>query len=359
MKRYLVLEDGSVFEGEGIGSDNFKCGELVFTTGMSGYQEIITDNSYYGQIILFTYPMIGNAGINRDDFESLTPSLNGLVIGECCEEPSNFRSDASLNEFLKLKNIVGISDVDTRELTRKIREKGVMKATFTDDKSSIDKTLEALLKTEEEKNLVQWVSTTKAFPIPNRGDKIVLIDLGCKHAIIRELSDRGCDIMVVPHSTSAEEIKALRPDGIVISNGPGNPSDNEETLKTIKELVRTVPMLGISLGCNLLALALGGSVNKMKYGHRGNSVPVKKLENGQIKFTSQNHGYEIIEDSLIKQNCVITYRNVNDHSVEGFKHKKYPVVGVQFACEAAPGADDCHYIFDEFCECLQSERGNR
>lgn len=358
MKRYLLLEDGSVFTGEGIGSNQFRSGELVFTTGMSGYQETMTDNSYYGQIVMFTYPMIGNAGINRDDFESLNPSLFGLVLCEACEIPSNFRCDSTLDEFMKLKNIAGIVGVDTRELTRKLRNQGVMKAIFTDEEEKINELLESLKSEDLVKNPVQYVSTSKAFPIPNRGDKIVLIDMGCKHGIIRELSDRGCDIMVVPHNTSVEEIKALRADGIVISNGPGNPCEATQTIETVRQLIGSTPILGISLGCDCLALALGAKVEKMKFGHRGNSVPVKNLETGRIKFTAQNHGYIINEQSLLDHDCTITYKAVNDLSVEGFKHQASSSWGVQFSCEAAPGADDCKYIFDEFTQCIQTERGN-
>lgn len=358
MKRYLLLEDGSVFTGEGIGSNQFQSGEIVFTTGMSGYQETMTDNSYYGQIVMFTYPLIGNAGINRDDFESLNPSLFGLVLGEACETPSNFRCDSTLDEFMKLKNIAGIVGVDTRELTRKLRNQGVMKAVFTDEEAEIATLIETLKTKELVKNPVQYVSTSKAFPIPNRGDKIVLIDLGCKHGIIRELSERGCDIMVVPYNTSIKEIKALRADGIVISNGPGNPSDNLETIETIKQLIGTAPMLGISLGCDCLALALDAKISKMKFGHRGNSVPVKNLKTGKIKFTAQNHGYAIDEQTLVENDCTVTYRCVNDSSIEGFKHNPTNSWGIQFSCEAAPGADDCKYIFDEFTQCIQTERGN-
>lgn len=351
MKRYLVLEDGSIFEGTAIGSDEFKTGELIFTNAMSGYQEMLTDSAYCGQIVVCTYPMIGNVGINRDDFESMIPTLYGLVVSECCEAGSNFRCDQSLNEFMKQKQIPGIAGVDTRSIVRKIRDEGVMKAVFCDDESQLTACVDRLKHTEEEKRLSVKVTTPRPFPIPNRGQKLILVDFGCKYGVIRELSERDCDVLVVPCTSSIEEIMASRPEGIVLSSGPGNPADCTEAIEMIKACQDT-PMLGIGLGAEVMALAAGMKVKKMKTGHHGSSIPVRNLKDGRIQFTSQNHGYEI--DKEVPADCEITYTALNDGSVEGFKYKQQ--MGVCFNLEGAPGNSECSDVFDEFLNLLK-ERG--
>lgn len=353
MKRYLVLEDGCIFEGTAIGSDEFKTGELIFTNAMSGYQEMLTDGAYCGQIVVCTFPMIGNVGINRDDFESMIPSLYGLVVSECCDEGSNFRCDQSLNEFMKQKHIPGIAGVDTRAIVRKIRDEGVMKAVFCDDESQLEVVIEQLKHTEEEKRLSVKSTTPRPFPIPNRGQKLVLVDFGCKYGVIRELSERDCDVLVVPCTSTIDEIMASRPEGIVLSSGPGNPADCTEAIEMIKAC-QDIPMLGIGLGAEVMALAAGMKVKKMKTGHHGNSIPVRNLLDGRIQFTSQNHGYEIDKD--IPADCEITYTALNDGSVEGFKHKQQ--IGVCFNLEGAPGNSECIAVFDEFLNLLK-ERGTK
>lgn len=356
MKRLLILEDGSVYEGIGFGGNNYQMGELIFQTGMSGYQEILSDLSYYGQIVMMTYPAIGNCGINRDDFESLIPNVFGFVVKEYCEEPSNFRSDMSLDEFLKMKNIPAIADIDTREITRKIRDNGVMKAMMADEGADVKAIVDMMKHTELPTGGVAKVSTQKPFPIPSRGKKAVMLDIGTKFAVIREFNERDIDLLVVPYNMSAEKIMELQPDGVILSGGPGSPDEIPETIEATKQLLGKVPLLGIGLGHEVLALALGAKIKKMKTGHHGNSMPVRNLKKNKIEFTPQNHGYDLDESSIDGTGIEITYRALNDDSVEGFTHNKYELISVAFEPEASPGADDLKYIFDEFIE-LMEERG--
>lgn len=356
MKRLLILEDGSVYEGIGFGGNNYQMGELIFQTGMSGYQEILSDLSYYGQIVMMTYPAIGNCGINRDDFESLIPNVFGFVVKEYCEEPSNFRSDMSLDEFLKMKNIPAIADIDTREITRKIRDHGVMKAMMADEGADVKAIVDMMKHTELPTGGVAKVSTQKPFPIPSRGKKAVMLDIGTKFAVIREFNERDIDLLVVPYNMSAEKIMELQPDGVILSGGPGSPDEIPETIEATKQLLGKVPLLGIGLGHEVLALALGAKIKKMKTGHHGNSMPVRNLKKNKIEFTAQNHGYDLDESSIDGTGIEITYRALNDDSVEGFTHNKYELISVAFEPEASPGADDLKYIFDEFIE-LMKERG--
>lgn len=356
MKRLLILEDGSVYEGVGFGGNNYQMGELIFQTGMSGYQEILSDLSYFGQIVMMTYPAIGNCGINRDDFESLIPNVFGFVVKEYCEEPSNFRSDMSLDEFLKMKDIPAIADIDTREITRKIRDHGVMKAMMADEGADVDAIVDMMKQTELPTGGVAKVSTQKPFPIPSRGKKAVMLDIGTKFAVIREFNERDIDLLVVPYNMSADKIMELQPDGVILSGGPGSPDEIPETIEATKQLLGKVPLLGIGLGHEVLALALGANVKKMKTGHHGNSMPVRNLKKNKIEFTAQNHGYDLDESSIDGTGIEITYRALNDDSVEGFTHNKYELISVAFEPEASPGADDLKYIFDEFIE-LMKERG--
>lgn len=356
MKRLLILEDGSVYEGVGFGGNNYQMGELIFQTGMSGYQEILSDLSYFGQIVMMTYPAIGNCGINRDDFESLIPNVFGFVVKEYCEEPSNFRSDMSLDEFLKMKDIPAIADIDTREITRKIRDHGVMKAMMADEGVDVEAIVDMMKHTELPTGGVAKVSTQKPFPIPSRGKKAVMLDIGTKFAVIREFNERDIDLLVVPYNMSADKIMELQPDGVILSGGPGSPDEIPETIEATKQLLGKVPLLGIGLGHEVLALALGANVKKMKTGHHGNSMPVRNLKKNKIEFTAQNHGYDLDESSMEGTGIEITYRALNDDSVEGFTHNKYELISVAFEPEASPGADDLKYIFDEFIE-LMKERG--
>lgn len=347
-RRLLVLEDGSVFEGKAFGADNYQVGELIFQTGMSGYQEIISDLSNYGQIVMMTYPAIGNCGINRDDFESLSPQIFGFVVKEYCETPSNFRSDMTLDAFMKLKGIPGIADIDTREITRKIRTHGTLKATMAEVDSDVKAVVAMLKASELPKDGVQSVSTQKPYPIPSRGHKVVMLDLGTKYGLIRELNARGCDLLVMPYNTTFEEIMAVRPDGVIISNGPGIPDYIPETVETVKALLGKVKLLGTGLGHQVIAVACGATISKMSFGHHGNSTPIVNVEKNKVEFTAQNHSCVVNEDSLAGTGLEVTHRALNDKTIEGLKHSAYDMISVEFNPEAAPGADDTMYIFDEF-----------
>lgn len=358
-KRLLVLEDGHVFEGIGFGGDHFQVGEIVFNTSMMGYQEVLSDLSYCSQIVMMTYPMIGNYGINRDDFESIDPAVFGFVVGEYCEKPCNWRSEMTLNEFLTLKNIPGIADVDTRMLTKIIRKTGTMKAVMADEGADTEALVKMLKEYVMPTNQVESVSTKKAFQIPNRGDKIVLLDFGAKNGIVRELNLRRMDITVVPYNTSAEDIMALHPDGIMLSNGPGDPKDVPEAIETIKKLIGKVPMFGICLGHQLICLACGANTIKLKFGHRGGNHPVMNLATGKTEITSQNHSYAVEEDSLAGTGLVVTHKALNDKSVEGVKHETYPLFSVQYHPEASSGPEDANYLFDQFYSMIETFKGEK
>ena len=344
MKRLLILEDGSVYEGEGFGSSQYQMGELVFNTGMSGYQEVLSDLSYCGQIVMMTYPMIGNYGVNRDDFESLDPAVFGFVVRECCNAPSNWRSDYTLDEFLKQKGIPGIQGIDTRAITRKLRNSGTMKAIMADADANVEEVVAYLKNHELMHDQVATVSTKNPFPIPNRGKRVVLMDFGTKHGIIRELSRRNCDLTVVPYDTSAEEILALKPDGVMLSNGPGDPKDVQVAIETIRKLMGHVVIFGI-----------GANTVKLKFGHRGCNHPVVNLATGKVEMTSQNHGYAVEMESLKGTDLVMTHQALNDKSVEGVRHTKYPIFSVQYHPEASPGPEDSNYLFDQFMELMEKE----
>lgn len=357
MKRQLILEDGSVFVGDAFGGNEYRLGEIVFNTGMGGYQEVLSDLSYCGQIVMMTYPMVGNYGINRDDFESINPTVYGFVVGEHCEHPSNFRSNMTLDEFLKQKNIPGLAGIDTRALTKKLRQIGTMKAIMADMDVDVDKVVKELQDAPYPSGQVESVSTQKPFLIPNRGKKVALIDFGAKQGIIRELSQHGCDIVVLPYNSTAEDVLALNPDGVMLSNGPGNPKDVEVAIDTIKNLLGKVPIFGICLGHQLLSLACGADTIKLKFGHRGCNHPVINLETGQVDITSQNHSFAVEEESLEGTGLVVTHRALNDKSVEGVKHTSHPAFSVQYHPEASPGPEDTNYLFDQFMELMDSEGG--
>ncbi|MGL4973465.1 MAG: carbamoyl phosphate synthase small subunit [Culicoidibacterales bacterium] len=354
--RVLILENGLVFYGTGFGSNKEQVGELVFNTGMTGYQEVLSDPSYCGQIVTMTYPLIGNYGINRDDFESLQPAVFGFVVREYCETPSNFRGTMTLNEYLQLKDIPGISGVDTRALTKVLRSSGTMKAIMCPADVNIDEKVAMLQNHQMFSNHVAQVSTQRPYAVPNRGKKVVMLDFGAKLGITRELSVRGCDIMVVPHDTPAKQILALNPDGVMLSNGPGDPKDAIQPIETIKQLLGQVPIFGICLGHQLLALACGADTQKLKFGHRGCNQPVKNLATNKVEITSQNHGYEVNEQSLQGTGLVVTHVALNDQSVEGIAHTQYPAFSVQYHPEAAPGPTDPNYLFDQFMTVMETKQ---
>ncbi|MFC5463831.1 carbamoyl phosphate synthase small subunit [Lederbergia graminis] len=356
MKRKLILEDGTVFIGDAFGSTKETIGEVIFNTSMSGYQEVISDPSNFGQIITFTYPMIGNYGINRDDFESIQPVIKAIIVKEVCDFPSNWRSKMSLQEYLERKDIPGLSGIDTRMLTRLIREKGVMKGILCSVEEDEETVLSRLRAVIPPSDAVKQVSATKPYPSPGRGKNVVVVDFGVKHGILRELTKRGCDVTVVPYNSSATDILTLNPDGILLSNGPGNPEDVDVS-EMIKEVQQKVPLLGIGLGHQLFALANGCTITKMHYGHRGSSYPVKDISTGKVIFTSQNHGYEVNEDSVDESVLTITHRALNGDSIEGLSHTAFPAFSVQYEPEASPGSEDAKKIFDYFMEVMNEQLG--
>ena len=356
MKRQLILEDGTIMIGDAFGGDVDKIGEVVFNTGMTGYQEILSDPSYCGQIITMTYPLIGNYGINRDDFESIIPSLSGLIVKEVADYPSNWRSGFSLDEYMKIKNIPGISGIDTRKLTKMIRERGTVKGVICSITKDPEMMLHQVRATVLPKNQVQKVSTKKAYPSPGRGHRVVVVDFGMKHGILRELNNRNCDVIVVPHNTTSEEIMNLCPDGIMLTNGPGNPENVPEAIQMIKGVLGKVPLFGICLGHQLFALACGAETEKMKFGHRGSNHPVKDLKTGKVALTSQNHGYTVNADSVIGTDMEITHIALNDGTVEGLKHKEFDAFTVQYHPEASPGPEDANYLFDQFITMIEQAK---
>ena len=352
MQARLLLEDGSLFVGSAFGSVGDTVGEVVFDTGMVGYQEVLSDPSFCGHIVTMTYPLIGNYGISRDDFESVRPSVNGFIVREYEQIPSNWRASFTIDQVLKEYGIVGISGIDTRKLTRIIRRHGAMKGILTTSGKPLAELMEQLKATPLPTDLVSRVSTKQIFSCPGEKERIVLIDFGSKSGILRQLLKRGCDVVVVPHDTPAEQIRRLKPDGILLSNGPGNPKNVPYAIRTISELLGEYPIFGICLGHQLFALACGADTEKLKFGHRGGNHPVKDLTSGRCFITSQNHGYTVKEDSIRGTDLEVTHINNNDGTVEGLRHKKYPAFSVQYHPEASPGPYDSEYLFDQFIEMI-------
>ncbi|HLN60062.1 MAG TPA: glutamine-hydrolyzing carbamoyl-phosphate synthase small subunit [Symbiobacteriaceae bacterium] len=356
MKGYLVLEDGSLFIGEGFGAVSAIAGEVVFNTGMTGYQEVLTDPSYFGQIVTMTYPLIGNYGINPADFESRMPWVRGFIVKELCDQPSHWQAVKSLSAYLAENGIPGLAGIDTRALTRHLRSSGTMRGVIVT-------TLEETAPTPEQ--LAEWTARAQGFEVHNHvrevttpnpyrifggGHRVVVVDYGLKENILRCLKGRDCDLTVVPSTMSARDILQMRPDGIMLTNGPGDPTDVPESIETVRELVNygKLPVFGICLGHQILSLALGGSTYKLKYGHRGANHPVKDYITNRVYITSQNHGYAVDELSLNSADIAITHRNLNDNTVEGVMHLHKPVFSVQYHPEAAPGPEESRYLFDRF-----------
>ncbi len=356
MKKQLILEDGTVFVGKGFGSETETIGEVVFNTGMTGYQEILSDPSYCGQIVTLTYPLIGNYGINRDDFESINPAVQGLIVKENAEFPSNWRTELSLHDYLKMKKIPGIAGIDTRKLTKIIRQHGTLKGMICGIEEDAEEIVAKLRMKDLTNDQVKQVSTKTPYPSPGRGHRIVLVDFGLKHGILRELNNRDCDVIVVPYNTTAEEILSLSPDGIMLSNGPGDPKDVPEAIEMIQGLLGKVPLFGICLGHQLFALACGANTEKMKFGHRGSNHPVKDLQTGKVALTSQNHGYTVKEDSVTGTDLEVTHIALNDGTIEGLAHKNVAAFTVQYHPEASPGPEDANSLFNQFMELVEAEK---
>jgi len=349
-KMILMLENEKIIKCDGFGYIQESVGEIVFNTGMAGYQDTFTDPSYFGQIIIMTYPLIGNCGINLDDNESNGPKIRGLVINELCEYPSNFRNVMLLSEYLYNNKIVGVQNIDTRELVKIIRDSGTMKAIITPESSFNLEDAKKKIEKFYEKNIISNVSTKKIIHHEGNGKRIVIIDCGVKENIIRSLLQRNCEIYQVPYNINYEEIFNLNPDGIILSNGPGDPKDCIEVIETTKKLFSKIPIFGICLGHQILALANGADTEKLKYGHRGINHPVKDLDNNLIYITSQNHGYTIVKNSIKDGIMKVSHINVNDDSIEGVVYKDTFTSSVQFHPEASPGPKDTAYLFDKFID---------
>lgn len=344
MKAKLILENGSIFKGEAFGYLQDTVGEVVFNTGMTGYQEILTDPSYYGQIVTMTYPLIGNYGINLEDMESKSPKVKGFIVRENCSKSSNFRSELELEDYLKLNKIIGLCGIDTRSLTKMIRNKGTMKGIITTKDVDFDNVKDEIHDFSN-KEAVSHVTTKENYLIDGTGKHIAVIDYGIKNGIIKNFTDRGCKVTVFKENIKAEEVLKVNPDLIFLSNGPGDPCDLGSEIENIKKLIGKKPIVGICLGHQLLALALGGSTAKLKFGHRGCNHPVKDLKHNRVHITSQNHGYYV---NKLPDDFEITHVSLNDGTIEGMRHKKLPIFSIQFHPEACPGPSDNNYIFDEF-----------
>ena len=356
----LTLEDGRVYRGKSFGADGESFGEMVFNTSMSGYQEILTDPSYAGQIVCMTYPLIGNYGVNEEDVESSRPWVEGFVVREASRVASNWRSTETLDSYLKRHKIVGIEKIDTRALVRHIRDKCAMRAVIssidTDEKSLLEKVLDS--PEMQNRELASAVTTGKSFEFGDNGDEkfhVVCFDFGVKTNSLREFAKLNCHLTVVPAETSAEEILALKPDGIFLSNGPGDPSAMSKVVEEIKKIAESnVPMFGICLGHQLIGQAFGGETYKLKFGHRGGNQPIMDLTTRRVEITAHNHGFAVDEKSL-PADLEITHVNLNDQTVAGLRHKTLPIFSVQYHPESAPGPHDSEYLFERFIELMEKE----
>lgn len=353
MQLYLILEDGTVFKGNSFGSFAESEGEVVFNTGMTGYQEILTDPSYCGQMVVLTYPLIGNYGTNGEDLEAPNPAARALIVREVCEVPGNWRQTETIDEFCRRTGIVGLSGVDTRALTRHLRQRGTMRGIITANLDIADKWC-AEIKTRPvmPAGLVEEVTAKQTYHIPGEGPLVAVLDFGIKQNILRTAQHMDCRMVVMPANSTPEEILALRPQGLLLSNGPGDPKNVPCAIETIRSLLGELPIFGICLGHQLLALALGADTYKLPFGHRGGNHPVQDLATKRVYITSQNHGYAVADESLAGLPVEVTHRNLNDGTIEGLRHKTLPVFSVQYHPEAAPGPHDSEYLFREFFQIL-------
>lgn len=353
MKARLLLEDGTCFTGTSFGAEGEKVGEVVFNTSMTGYQEVLTDPSYCGQIITMTYPLIGNYGLNREDVESKSSYVFGFVVREYAEYASNWRNELTIDQWLKKHGIPGIAGIDTRMLTRKIRLHGTMKGIITTKNDPIH-VLQERLQTPLMQDQVAKVSESQSGHFVKDQKRVVLVDLGVKHQILRELEARNCEIVTVPYNAKSEEVLQLQPDGVVFSNGPGDPKSIPESIELCRDLLGKVPIFGICMGHLLFALACGADTEKMKFGHRGGNHPVKELATERTVMTSQNHGYAVKASSIDSSILQISHLALNDGTVEGLEHRTLPAFSVQFHPEASPGPRDSRYLFDRFIEMIDT-----
>lgn len=354
--RYLILEDGSIYEGVGFGSKRLTKGEVVFTTGMTGYQEAITDQSYADQILVFTNPLIGNYGITLADYESLEPGIKGVICHQVAHHPDNWRMQTTLPAFLESLDIPGIQGIDTRELVKKLRLHGTMRGQICATKDGAAQIAQQLKTTNVTQGVIDRVSTSKSYPVPGSKRNIVVIDFGIKNSILRELGKRDCNCIVLPYTVSAEKILSLHPDGVLLSNGPGDPLEMVSAVQMVREVEKHIPLMGICMGHQVFALANGAKTFKMKFGHRGFNHPVREIATGNIGFTSQNHGYAVDRESVDSDNLLVTHVEVNDGTVEGLRHKKYPAFSVQFHPDSTPGPHDEEGIFDTFMQIIDQRK---
>lgn len=354
MKAFLILEDGTVFTGTSIGSTREVVSEIVFNTSMTGYLEVLTDPSYAGQAVVMTYPLIGNYGICREDMESLKPWPDGYIVRELSRIPSNFRCEDTIQHFLKENDIPGISGIDTRALTKILREKGTMNGMITTNEGFDLDDVILRMKKYSVTGVVKATTCKEKYVLPGNGKKVALLDLGAKKNIARSLNERGCGVTVYPAGTKAEEILSGNFDGIMLSNGPGDPKECTEIIAEIKKLYESnVPIFAICLGHQLMALATGADTHKLKYGHRGGNHPVKDLETGRVYISSQNHGYVVDEDTMDPAVAVPAFVNVNDGTNEGLKYTNKNIFTVQYHPEACPGPQDSSYLFDRFLNMME------
>jgi carbamoyl-phosphate synthase small subunit len=357
MKAFLILEDGTVFTGTSIGSTGEVISEIVFNTSMTGYLEVLTDPSYAGQAVVMTYPLIGNYGICQEDMESLKPWPDGYIVRELSRIPSNFRSEGTIQHFLEENKIPGISGIDTRALTKILREKGTMNGMITTNEGFDLDDVISRMKKYGVTGVVKATTCKESYVLPGGGKKVALLDLGAKKNIARSLNERGCEVTVYPALTKAKDILAANPDGIMLSNGPGDPKECTEIIAEIKKLFDSnVPIFAICLGHQLMALATGADTHKLKYGHRGGNHPVKDLETGRVYISSQNHGYVVDVDTMDPSVAVPAFVNVNDGTNEGLKYTNKNIFTVQYHPEACPGPQDSSYLFDRFIKMM--EEGN-
>ncbi|MDY3917754.1 MAG: carbamoyl phosphate synthase small subunit [Candidatus Limivivens sp.] len=354
MKAFLILEDGTVFTGKSIGKAKEIISEIVFNTSMTGYLEVLTDPSYAGQAVVMTYPLIGNYGICHEDMESARPWPDGFIVRELSRVPSNFRSEDTIQHFLEEHDIPGICGIDTRALTKILREKGTMNGMITTNENYNIEEIIPKLKAYTTGKVVEKVTCREAYVLPGEGPKVALLDLGAKRNIARSLNRRGCQVTVYPAGTTAEEILGAAPDGIMLSNGPGDPKECVSIIKEIRKLYDSnVPIFAICLGHQLMALATGADTHKMKYGHRGGNHPVKDLQTGRVYISSQNHGYVVDTDRLDSAIAVPAFVNVNDGTNEGLSYTGKNIFTVQFHPEACPGPQDSGYLFDRFMHMME------
>ena len=353
----LVLENGKEFPGYGFGSDRVAVCEIVFNTSMVGYQEIVSDPTYTEQIVVMTYPLMGNYGFADEDYESKFPSMGGMVVRECCDAPSNFRYTKTLNEAFEELDVPGISGVDTRMITRIIRNEGTQRAAIVDYDMPHEEVMKLIRESEPKRNLLERISCKKRWfsRTPNHKWDVVAIDCGIKYSFIRQLNAKGCNVTIVPYNSTPEEILAFNPDGIFVSNGPGNPAEASVVCETIKALQGKLPIFGVDLGHQLIAMSYGAKNVKMKVGHRGANHPVKNLESGKLEIVAQNHGFVVDEESIKNTTIKVTHHNLLDNTVAGIEVLEDHIFSVQYQPDCSPESSST-YLFDKFIKLMEDQK---